>query len=491
MSERPAADSREPAKTVHSVEPRSQSVVANQSAGRGQERPPDVATRHARRPAKIPNAFPDGSGKIPHNPAIVAGLGAIARGGGKARTLVGGWAQSENGQLYFAHHGRKIGRILVYPKSQSNSSCQDAPWGFVEGLSPFTADVALCVLAQMCEPTTGDWTKFPVLRSVPITADAILRYMGIKRRGQERRDLRRRVRDEMAALSILTFDVESFQAINPETNKYEKVSWRGDRLFDIVTVERRPLAGNPTDTDMVWLVRPGQWAYWWFNPATRVYIMRIVQGLLKLDHRDNRAAAALAKKIGQRVLFLYHGLPERVPLTLRIGNLLQSVGELPEPEARSAHWGAKTREHFEEAINLLGPGDGFTDGIDILAAVDWLQGRGPDDTDRVKGWLDRWLSASVVLTVRSADMHIKSEGEPWIPASVVRKQAEVQDCIGDNVRAARMRREPIWTQKKLAHEMGISNVYLSLVEDGKRQPSPALRNRLQQWCESLTTSEHF
>ena len=377
----------------------------------------------------------------------------------------------------------------VVGSTEASASSADTLWGYVESLSVFTADVALAVLAQMCEPSVGDRPKFPLLQPVQIKAHDILRYKGIQRRGGERRALLRRIHDEMERLRGLKFDVECFGTVDPTTGRSESVSWRGDRLFDIVRLEviQETLLGETRDIEVAWQVRAGQWAYSWLSPQARVWVGKMARALLELDHRDNRGPAVLAKKLGQRVLLLYHALRRKNPLKLSIRNLLTDIGELPQPQARDAHWAGKTRDNFEQAMLRLGPGDSLTDGVSIFQKVEWPEGHGPDDSDRCKGWPERWLSASVSITMPDspqraleATTEVKPGRARWRRAS----KSFREEKIGPTVREARLNRETPWTQQKLAKHLRIASTYLSLIECGQRRPSKELASRMGNWLKS-------
>lgn len=218
----------------------------------------------------VPPAFSDERGTIPANPLIAAGMAALWKGGPKARYLQGGWQASETGRPLYQHRGRKGGRILVYPHGAPSATAPHLPpetlWDLVEQLTPLTADVALAVLAQLCEPSMGRKPQAPLLEPVRITADAILQYKGIRRWGLERRLLYERIFTEMEHLRSLHFDVEKYPERHPTTDKWDPhgVSWQGDRLFDIVKVEcyQESLFGDRERIEVSWLVRAGQWAHW-------------------------------------------------------------------------------------------------------------------------------------------------------------------------------------------------------------------------------------
>lgn len=429
-----------------------------------------------------PDAFRGGLGTVPDNPLLMAGLQAIWKGGPKARALLSGWREAETGRPYFEHRGKKGGRILVYPNPGDGleapiSTTAEALWALVESLNPFTADVALAVLAQLADPLEGDRPKYPLLQPVRITVDSILRYKGIQRWGMERRVLEDRVREEMERLRTLRFDVQGWLDPDPATNKVPRqgLSWEGDRLFDIVKVEhwqeglfgKEPLA-------VAWSVRAGQWAYYWLNAQGRVLVARLSRVLLELDHRENRGAAVIAKKVGQYLTLL---ASRSRRFDMRIGRLLEAVGELPEPEARTKNWAGRTRERFDNAMLML-------QEAGVFQTVAWPDGHGPGDQDRTRGWVERWLNARLVGTLPEAPPELPNPPRPALPARGRRgrprkKPGAEQRIDGETIRQARMERG--WRQDELARYLGISRQYLSFLENGKRLPSPDLARKLRAW----------
>lgn len=442
------------------------------------------APRYARQPP-VPDAFPEGEGSIPNNPLIATGLESMFKGGSKARALVGGWETSETGRPVYVQTNRKGGRIRVYPRLEADPSrpmpTTESLWAFVEGLSAFTADVALAVLAQLCEPNTGDKTKYPMVESVRITADAILRYKGIRRYGEDRRDLERRVDEEMRRLQALTFDVEKLAAPNPDTGGWnaDGASWEEDRLFDIVKVTqyRQQRSGNREQIAVSWMVRAGQWAQWWLNPQAKVWLAHMAHALLELDHRPNSGHEYMAKKLGQRIVLMNQAIRRFQPLPIRIDHLLEKIGELPVPEERGVHWARRTRTRFDDALLSL-------QEAGVLATVDWPDGHGPGQEDQARGWVRKWLAAKVVVTLPERapeptpgdDLSPRASKAVAPPPTALRASDGVD---GRSIRAARMERG--WSQQQLADHLGISAPWLSYVETGRRAASQRLAKKLADW----------
>ena len=435
----------------------------------------------------IPTAFPEDRGRLPNNPLIAAGLAALWKGGPKARHVQTGWQESPAGGPIYQHTGRTGGRILVYPAVRRSAAdplpTPAALWTAVEQYTPLTADVALAVLAQLCEPSVGSKPQYPLLESVRMTADALLHYKGLQRWGRERRFLQERVAEEMARLQQLQFDVEHYPVWQPATQQWEAagMSWKGDRFFDIVEVElyQESLFGDRERVEVCWLVRAGQWARWWLNAQGRAWIGHLARVLLTLDHRDTRGGAVIAKKIGQRMLLLGDALRLQGPMTRRVDHMLEDIGELPTPPHRTRHWAGRTRERFDAGLLVL-------QDVGVFGTLHWPDGYGPGAPDRSKGWVEGWLAARVemglsgtpALPGRPVAATVSSPLPPPARPRTSRRAATVE---GVTIRQARQERG--WSQEALARVLDISVPYLSQIETGKRVPSPKLTRKLQAWLQ--------
>jgi DNA-binding XRE family transcriptional regulator len=283
----------------------------------------------------------------------------------------------------------------------------------------------------------------------------------------------------MELLRRLRLDAEWVHVFDPESHRLVKMSWE-DRLFDMVKVQLETDNASSEDPKRVaWLVRAGQWAYYWLNPAGCVYVANVARVLLELDHRTNRGPSVMAKKLGIRLVLLHYACRRPVHLRLNIANLLSDIGDLPRPEVRGRNWAATVRTNFEEALMLLGPGDADTPGHKIISSVEWPHGFGPDDADRSKGWVDQWLSASLTVEVYDPSRESSDAARP----SSTRKSRQVKAPV-EQIRRLRLRHEPRCTQKELAKRLNISRSYLSQVETSRRVPSKTLEADIDDWAES-------
>lgn len=435
------------------------------------------------KPPAVPNAFPDERGTIPANPLIAAGMAAVWKGGPKARHLQGGWQTNETGRPIYQQRGRKGGRILVYPHGTPSALAPlptpETLWDLVEGFNPFTGDVALAVLAQLCEPSVGRKPQAPLLDAVQITAEAILQYKGLQRWGDDRRLLHERVGAEMERLRSLHFDVDKYPERDPATGKWDPrgVSWHGDRLFDIVKVElyQKSLGSDQAHLAVSWSVRVGQWARWWLNANGRVWLGRLARILLEFDHREQRGAAVMAKKLGQRMVLLGEILPVGTPVTRRIDHILEEIGELPTPATRDHHWLGRTRQRTEAGLDLL------QDAGVLL--VGWPEGYSSLPN---RHWLDTKIQLLVPETLPclpSPALPVPAAPQPRPPLGRPARQPVHAPAVdGPTIRQTRLER--YWSQKTLAAHLGISVSYLSYLETGTRLPSATLLAKIVAWLQT-------
>ena len=433
---------------------------------------------------RIPDAFRDGLGRIPNNPLVAATLAAILKGGPAARDLARGWTIGDGGQLYYRHVGKRGGEIHVRiePEGGKAGSLEEQ-WAFVEGLGPLTADVLLAVLAQFCEPSLGSTSKYPMLTPVPITANAILKYKDISCWGKERTRLRENIVEEMHKLQRLRLDVHEYPAWDPLSKRWNSrgVSVVGDKIFDVVEAGiwhggNNGDAGEAGISDAAWLTRIGHWGQWWLNAQAKVWLGPAPLALLRFDHRRNRGADVLAKKIGMNTLVLWGAARSLQYLERRIDHLLQDIGELPVADRRSTHWAGRTRDRFDEALLRLREAGTF-------AAVDWPMGFTLGDSDRAKGWVAGWLSSKVTIYL-SAEPAAEEAGPGRIeearrPRRRV-KPAGIAAPAFDELRLLRSKRGV--SQLELARELGISASYLSQIEHGKKPASGSVRDRISVWA---------
>lgn len=441
------------------------------------------STRH------VPNAFAGGAAQIPNNPLIAATFTAIFKGGPKARQLINGWEIDQDGIIKYRHIGRRGGEIAIYfdvaKEAPSNRGALAAKQiELIESLNPLTADTLLAVLAQICERGTGNRSFYPLTTPVLISTNAILKYKGVRRWGWERSDLRRRIKHELELLRRLRFDVLQFPSWDPSIKSWNHkgVSVVGDKIIDVMDGDEIAVVLNNREKllDATWTVRIGHWGRWWLNAQAKVWLGEIPQNLMEFDHRANRGAANLAKKIGISTTVLLEALKSRSYVERRIDHLLEAIGELPIMEARDSHWAGRTRDRFDEALMRL-------QETGVFGNVTWLSTGGPGDLDRNKGWVEQWLGSKVRIYRKNAVPHTDADGPSRSARQNGRKRSRrTGDAPGENPFATgkSIRRQRIasqLTQSQLAKKLNISNAYLSKIENQKVPVTKTIMQRLSSY----------
>jgi DNA-binding XRE family transcriptional regulator len=438
----------------------------------------------------LPDAFPGGIGRLPSNPVVSAYMEAIAKGGKRAQNIQNGWVPNSSGSPVYPHN-RSSGnyeRIVVYtdlPRRADKAPATIAEeWDVVEGFGPWTIDVVLSFLTQICERSSigtsmysaGNQGSEPTL----MTADTILRNKRIQRRGTQRRQMYQSIDDAVARLQSLKYEARwsvSLPAIARGKPKFGIQRWTNDQLFDIVALETWQQGFWEDDiarlVSVKWSVRPGQWAKFWFNADQKPWIANCARTLLTLDHRQNSGPDLMAKKIGVYFTLLpaaAHGHT----IELRVRTLLEHIGELPEA---SRHSPGRTRDRLESALA-------------ILVEKGFLQWKWPDEEDsnddRNKGWLQRWLNRklSVTLVTPSQAVPLTEARSPSLGRTGRQRRRANREIDVAQLRLARVERQ--LTQKEVASSLGISASYLSAIETGERRPSSKIMEKIRgfKWLSS-------
>lgn len=434
----------------------------------------------------VANAFVGGVAQIPNNPMVAAAFTAIFKGGPKARSLINGWDVDENGIIKYRHLGRRGGEIAIYFDVPNRTALNRGAMlaeqtALIESFNPLTADTLLAVFAQICEQSTGNRSFYPLTTPVLISTNAILKYKGVKRWGWERSDLRRRIKQELELLSRLRFDVLQFPSYDPAIKSWNHkgVSVVGDKIIDVIDgdVISVLLDNREKLLDAMWSVRIGHWGRWWLNAQAKVWLGEIPQNLIEFDHRANRGAANMAKKIGISTTVLLEALKSRGYVERRIDHLLETIGELPIMEARDSHWAGRTRDRFDEALMRL-------QEAGVFEKVEWLSGGGPGDTDRNKGWVEQWLGGKIRIyrknaTIRSDADNPSKSGRKNGRRKTARSSGAGIDNPFSTGRIIRKRRiASSMTQSQLAKKLNISNAYLSKIENQKVPVTKSIMQRL-------------
>jgi hypothetical protein len=339
----------------------------------------------------LADAFPDDLGRIPNNPISAAVVAALFKGGPHARLLQGGWVFDDDERLVYRHIGKKSGQVIVYLDLPEGARSADDQWAAIERFSALTVDALVVLLAQLCEPGALSKTRGPTMESITMSSSAIMRYKSMTRWGAERAAFRDKLALEMENICRLRIDVLNFPAFDPERGSWspEGISIFGDRIVDVAqTIGISDEPKSKAFIDHYWHVRFGQWAMNWMNSHGKVWLGPIPRSIVEFDHRKNRGADVLAKKMGVSTLMLWGAARSRSHLERRVDNLLESVGELPQIPDRSAHWAGRMFDRMVDASLMLEELELLTLHYDSGECV-------PADLARSKGWVKQWLGSKL------------------------------------------------------------------------------------------------
>jgi hypothetical protein len=341
--------------------------------------------------------FPDGIGRVPNNPVIAAAFSALFKGGPAARCQSNGWIE-EKSRVIYRHHGRLGGVLEIYFGGEDQIPIAQQ-WELIESLETLIADTLASILAHVCEPSGNAHSMYPACQSTRVTAATVLAHKQFRRWGDERRTLMRRIAQDVETLSMLRVDLHRYPAQDPQTGRWNNrgISIQGDRLLDIQFISSVPEASQFPAENRAWLVRVGQWGQLWLNLQTRVWTSPLQRQLLMLDHRTNRGASVLAKKIGLSITMLWGAARRRSVIERRIGSLLESIGELPRDEHRTGHWAGRMCDRFDDALLIL-------QKADVFGQIEWPDEFRPGSFHRTKGWVDPWLSSKIRIHRLEAPM---------------------------------------------------------------------------------------
>ena len=276
---------------------------------------------------------------IPDHPALRALLGALMCAGPGAAAA--GWRPSDFGAQVIQRVGLDPIRVPLHAESGQ------AAWREVCAVSPLALDVLLVVVDDF-EAQGGE------VRLVRC-AD-ILDAKGCRRWGEERHALEEQIGREIMRLGRISVGASE------------------QPVFSVTPVGERP-------TSFVVSLDPVVRALWSAAPS-RPFSRRV----LVFDHRMNRGADVLAKKLG--LYFSLAGAGGR-PVTRSVRALLRAAGVLHELSGGAAR-GGRLADRFEEALLRL-------EESGLFAAAYRGGGRGQAPQSRIKGWIKRWLDAELVI----------------------------------------------------------------------------------------------
>ena len=431
---------------------------------------------------KIPlttSPFDDkGAAPVGNNPPCHVLFEAVAKGGPNARKQLKGWKGRDSNpeDPVFRNPQRVKGDWTVYFDPQADSPI--TPWGRVEGLSALHTKLGLFAFAKICDPRNN--MRYPNKEPVGVSYEDLRRALGLREKPMaEFKPLADRLVKDWADLKATVRGI----MINGKPDGIAECS-----LFVVSKVWDKQFEMFEERVQIGWLFDPGPWAKHYFNLDAKPWLSTLQQTLLNLDHREARQAEVLMLHIAT-LLFVVAGGDQfkEGAITRTVAELLEIAGRLPEPEHRGANWANRTAEALHVALQTL---------LDArLVATMEFGPTYPDSDDRGKGWVERWLNATVTITTPEAAAFLgqdKPEPKAKLPPRLEKKlQRNPNKRPGkrlDEVTANRIRTviaQRFVTQEQAARRFGCSQTMLSFVLNRKRAVNAELAATFKKFLDSL------
>jgi hypothetical protein len=278
--------------------------------------------------------------QLPNAPLVRAIFGALMAAGPQARAA--GWRGAGR---CVANHQRVGGRAF---ELRLDAASQEEAWRVVCGVTPLSLDLLTLLLAR---PDGG------LLRARVIGARDLLEAKGYRRYGGERRAVERQLAGDLDALRRL------------------ELGTQGQRLFHLAPIEYGRCE---------FIYEPSAWLQ---DLALSAPMLSVPERILRYDHRSNRGADVLAKKLA---IYLSLSVTEQGAVVRRVRSMLQAVGVPPHPAVSRGGRGGRLADRFDEALLRL-------QDHGLFAVRYRGGGAATSGVDRVKGWLNRWLEMEMVI----------------------------------------------------------------------------------------------
>lgn len=324
---------------------------------------------------------------LPNNPLVVAALQAICAGGPGASSLDGGWRRNRAGHPVYEFWNGAGGRIIV----RVDEADPAAAWAYLKSYSSLTLDVAVAVLSGLASDTFRQFTCAPRREPVTLGAALVLQAKGYRRFGVERTLFASAMGAEMDKLQRLRFDIIAYPGFDPQTRRWKR---DGVTRSDITLIERAdddPMepANDRAPCAHARPLRFGAWAEHWLNSAGVMWTAHVPAGILRLDHRENRSADALAKRIALMLSLSFAAARDTREIRLTTRLLLRRIGMLPRVDiARPAHSG-RVADRLEEALLRLAEQELMSSTLRGEAALALRAAN--------RRWFEEWLESEIVF----------------------------------------------------------------------------------------------
>ncbi|MGD9966255.1 MAG: hypothetical protein AB7T59_07025 [Hyphomonadaceae bacterium] len=319
----------------------------------------------------------------PNNPLIVAAVQAIFAGGAAAELNESGWRRDRSGRPVFEFWSGSGGRIKV-----SLAGSEQAAWADVAAFSTLTLDCAIGVLTCLGSDAFRAATAAPRREPVRLGAPALLAAKGYKRFGAEREAFADAVDEEIRRLMRLRFEIVAYPGYDPTARKWNSsgISRAGIALFELAPQAPQH---DRYDCHRSLPLRFGEWADHWLHAGGALWVSPLPQPILQLDHRNNRGADALAKRVAVLLSLNWGAARKSSEIRIDVRTLLRRVGELRRPGAAAAAHAGRIADRLEEALLRLSE-----TGIlpNTLHSEEALVLRSEN-----KRWFEAWCEAVVVF----------------------------------------------------------------------------------------------
>ena len=289
----------------------------------------------------------DGLLALPNNPLIVTAVQAICAGGIDAELNEAGWRRDRAGAPTFEFWSGSGGRIKVSVAREAEEA-----WADIASFSTLTLDCAVAVLACLASDPFRAASAAPRCEPVWLGAPALLAVKGYKRFGAERAAFADAIDAELERLMRLRFEIIAYPGFDPAARKWSKagISRAGLSLFEEAA---EATLRDRHDCHRGRPLRFGAWAQHWLNAGGAMWVSPLSEAVLQLDHRNNRGADALAKKVAVLLSLNWGAARKNSELRIDIRTLLRRVGELRRPGATPLAHAGRIADRLEEALLRL------------------------------------------------------------------------------------------------------------------------------------------
>jgi hypothetical protein len=274
----------------------------------------------------------------------------------------------------------------------------DAPaaWAEIMSYSSLTLDVAVALLGGLTNDAFRQSTCAPRREPVTLGASAVLNAKNYRRYGAERSEFAAAIAAEMDKLERLRFEIIAYPGLDPATRRWKR---EGVTRSNVALLERAPdhSMAPANDRTACAHARPlqfGAWAEHWLNSAGLLWTAQTPKAIVRMDHRENRGADPVAKRIALIVWLSFAAARDAREIRLTTRLLLRRIGLLPRLDlARPIHSG-RIADRLEEALLRLSEQDLIGSRLSGDAALALRA------TNR--RWFEDWLEAEIVFQ-RPAD----------------------------------------------------------------------------------------